>query len=83
MDSGEATTSPGYRISPSRPALATAMALRTFAASIPMNASLYPVIVRPRLALKAHLDYIDQSQADVDDRDVVLERGRPGCERPA
>src|SRR4051812_9085097 len=47
MLSAEASTSPWNRTSPSRPASATATALRSFATSIPTNASLISAMVRP------------------------------------
>lgn len=45
--SGLASTSPKRRTSPSRPAAATAIALRAFATSIPIKPSLYFVMARP------------------------------------
>src|SRR3954447_8410822 len=47
MLSAEASTSPWNLTSPSRPASATATALRSFATSIPTNASLISAMVRP------------------------------------
>src|SRR3954462_9042620 len=47
MLSADASTSPWNRTSPSRPASATATALRSFATSIPTNASLISAMVRP------------------------------------
>src|SRR3954451_11354864 len=49
MLSGDASTSPWNRTSPSRPAAATATALRSFATSIPTKASLVSAMVRPPL----------------------------------
>src|SRR3954469_14824066 len=49
MLSADASTSPWNRTSPSRPASATATALRSFATSIPTNASLISAMVHPPL----------------------------------
>src|SRR3954469_18409958 len=49
MLSGDASTSPWNRTSPSRPASATATALRSLATSIPTKASLVSAMVRPPL----------------------------------
>src|SRR5690349_8808883 len=49
MLSADASTSPWNRTSPSRPASATATALRSLATSIPTKASLISAMVRPPL----------------------------------